>query len=156
MDQSEQLTQTQAQRVWQRVKGGDGPAVPSAPLPRLMALESDAGAVYTYLAKNSSLRDNRTLHQLREMGAHQQNALAGLSLLTTGACPPPPQQPNLRGNGEGLLRLAWQTRQQALILLNGMQLSPEFAFLPQKLAAQTQEQCRLILELLGQICRQKK
>lgn len=156
MDQSQQISQAQAQRVWQRVKGSDSPSVPSAPLPRLMALESDAGAIYTYLAKNSSLRDSRMLHQLRQLSARQQNALAGLILLTTGACPPSPPQPSLRGNAEGLLRLAWQNRQQALTLCGGMQLSPEFAFLPQQFAAQTQEQCRLLLELLGQICRQKK
>lgn len=150
----DQINPAQAQRVWQRVRNGETAPAELQALPRLLALESEAWHTYTYLAKNTPLRDSRLLAQLREQSQRQFNTLAGLHLLTTGDRPPQNPQPNLRGNAEGLLRLAFRNRQQALALLDSAQLPAEFAFVLPLLTAQMKEHCRLLLELLGWLCRQ--
>ena len=150
----DQIDPAQAQRVWQRVKSGDAASAEVRALPRLLALESEAWYTYTYLAKNTPLRDSRLLAQLRDQSQSQFHALAGLHLLTTGSRPPQNPQPNLRGNAEGLLRLCWRNRQQALALLEKAQVPPEFAFLLPLLRDRTREHCRMLLELLGCLSRQ--
>lgn len=149
----DQITPAQAQRVWQRVQGTRSPD-DAQPLPRLLALESEAWHTYTYLSKNTALRDSKLLSQLRETSASQFNTLAGLHLLTTGDRPVQMPQPTLRGNAEGLLRLAFRNRQQFLALLDSAQLPAEFPFILPLLRESTEEHCLLLLELLGRVCRQ--
>lgn len=80
----DQIDPAQAQRVWQRVKSGDAASAEVRALPRLLALESEAWYTYTYLAKNTPLRDSRLLAQLRDQSQSQFHALAGLHLLKIG------------------------------------------------------------------------
>lgn len=149
----DKIDPAQAQRVWQRVQGTRSPDDVQA-LPRLLALESEAWHTYTYLAKNTPLRDSKLLARLREQSMSQYNTLAGLHLFTTGDRPAQTPQPALRGNAEGLLRLAFRNRQQFLALLDSAQLPAELAFVLPLLRDQTEAHCRLLLELLGWLCRQ--
>lgn len=145
----DQIDPTQAARVWQRVRG-EAPAGDQT-LPRLLALEAEAGATYAYLGK--FMVENRLLQALREQNRSFLRCLTGIWVITTEQAPAPLTPPSIRGNAEGLLRQSFKTRQQLLSLVEGIQttaeLKPVFAFLRTKYI----DHCRLILELLGQTSR---
>lgn len=140
----ESINPTQAQRVWQRVRG---PEQTEDVFARLLALEAECRQILSVLHRNTPLRDSRGLSQLREECRQFFHILLGLSMVreldVTVTAPP-----SVRGNPEGLLRQLWQTRQKSLKLLEGME-DPCAGLL----RARMEEQSLVVLELLGSLPR---
>ena len=140
----ESINPTQAQRVWQRVKG---PESQEDLFARLLALEAECRQIIGYLQKHTHLRDSRGLSRLREDCGQFFHMLRGLSLIggldVTVTAPP-----SVRGNPEGLLRQYWVTRQKIIVLLEGLE-EPCNRLLKQTM----EEHSLLVLNLLGQLPR---
>lgn len=144
----DQINSVQAQRVWQRVRGGSELGE-TRTLPRLLAMEAEILHICRYLQKNTPLRDSRLLTRLREESQRLQHILAGLALVSDGdvtlAAPP-----SVRGSAEGLLRSCYQTRLRSVALLE--ELSGE-GLCRSHLKRRMEEHAMTILELLGQLPR---
>ena len=140
----ESINPTQAQRVWQRVRG---PEQAEDVFARLLALEAECRQILIVLHRNTPLRDSRGLSHLREECRQFFHILLGLAMVreldVTVTAPP-----SVRGNPEGLLRQFWQTRQKSLKLLEGME-DPCAGLL----SARMEEQSLVVLELLGSLPR---
>lgn len=143
----ESINPAQAQRVWQRVKG---PERPEDVFLRLLALEAESRQILLYLQRKTALRDSRGLARLREESCQFFHILMGLTL-ARGLDMTVTAPPSIRGNGEGLLRLSYETRRKIIALLEGLpeDCAPCAGLLRQRMEAH----CLSILELLGQLPR---
>ena len=142
----EQIDPIRAQQVWNRVRGGEPPA---DVLPRLLALEQEAGQIYAQLAGFSVLSASRVLARLREECIQFIRIYQGMLALTDGGKAPPQPRNSLRGNPEGFLRRCWDLRQKSIALLDTGKFPPQLTVTAEQMKSRTEDHCLMILELLG-------
>lgn len=139
------------QRVWQRVHGGQEAQEPS--LQALAAAERSAAAVYLMLSRSAQGSRKEKLRKLYQRDKAHGECLKGMQLCAAGTplsarpAPPVPERPEiaLRKCYAGCLRAAAQYESRAA--------DPEYGPVFAHLARQEQENCAMILELLGELGR---
>ena len=142
----EQMDPIRAQRVWQRVSGNEAAA---DPLPRLIALEQEAGLVYGKMAQCPNFSTTRLLARLREENRSFLQVYAGLLSLTSGDTPDPCPRHSLRGTPEGFAQHCWELRRQSLALLNSAQLPSACMGVLDTMKRRTTDHCALLAQLIG-------
>ncbi len=137
-----------AAAVWQRVRGGQT-EIPAQQLLDLIAGEMTAATTYLALSRRLSGRDSSTLHRLFEQAQGHAACLRGICTLITGerpvtrAVPPESAAPGL------ILRKAYGREMQALAAYESYAGHPEYGAVFARLAEQSRERCRMVLEIIG-------
>ena len=116
---------------------------------RLLLAEESAAAMYLALARQLGGRAGGRLEQMaREAQAHAA-CLEGICVLVTGTvpelCPAPPEH----GEPQVLLRRCYGRAMRTLVTYEARREDAEYGPVFSRLAAQQQEHCRIILEILG-------
>lgn len=160
------FNKAQTDKVWQRVLNrsggqttgeppGSAPSTDSAAetVPQLMPMLEQAQAsamCYLVLSRRTNGRGGPLLRRLYEEKQNQADCLAGLYVLLYGKRPAPrPAKPSGQEPLEAALRRCYGAEMHLLASLERAAGIPEYSPVFKRLAQQTWEHCRLILELLG-------
>lgn len=140
-----------ARQVWQRVQG----ATPTAPreqgLSELVVLEWTNATAYLQLSRHTPAKIAASLRHIHQQEMGNAACLKGIYTLLTGkkpaikAVPPAPDSP------DKVLRRCYGQEMHCLAQYEARRTDPEYGQVFARLAAQKQEHCRLVLELLGRL-----
>ena len=147
----EKYDAAKATRVWQRVQSSPVGSEPLTGLPALIAEELQDAAVYQQLARRVGSKDAPLLRRLYEENLAHADCLKGIYNLVTGEktshrIPPVPQE-----SPEMSLRRCYGREMRCLAQYEARSSDPEYGPVFSRLAAQEQEHCRIVLELLGRL-----
>ena len=144
----ENFDAAKATRVWQRVQATQPEA---EGLPALIAGELEDAATYIQLAKRLGGKEGQVLRKLAETEHSHAACLKGIYTLMTGE-PINPRIPPLRQEESArTLRRCYGREMRCLAQYEARSSDPEYGPVFSRLAAQEQEHCRIVLELLGRL-----
>ena len=133
------------QRVWQRVRGQS----PQQSLQTLAAAERSSAAVYLMLSRMMQGRQKELLRQLYHREQNHSRYLNGISILRDGGAlsarpsPPEGQKP------ENILRRCYAGSLKAAREYETLAQDPQYGGIFARMAREEQENCAMILEILG-------
>jgi rubrerythrin len=139
------------QRVWQRVRGEDEL---SSALKTQAAREWADAAVYLMLSRQFQGKEKAALRKMFEQARSHGACLRGIYLLITGeplstrTPPPAPEPPEIA------LKKCFGRKLRAAAAYEALRTAEEYGEIFSQLSRQEREQCRIILELLGNLGRQ--
>ena len=116
---------------------------------RLLLAEETAAEMYLVLARQFGGREGGLLERMAREARGHAACLEGICVLVTGAVPairPAPPEP---GNTGTLLRRCYGQAMRTLVTYEARREDLEYGPVFGRLAAQQQEHCRIILELIG-------
>ena len=147
----EKYDAAKATRVWQRVQGNQAGTEPLTGIPALIAEELQDAAVYQQLAHRMGPKAALLLRRLYEEDQAHAACLKGIHNLVTGEktshrIPPVPQE-----SPEMSLRRCYGREMRCQAQYEARSSDPEYGPVFSRLAAQEQEHCRIVLELLGRL-----
>ena len=141
-----------AARVWQRVQGSTGAvqADESALITMIEEAWKDAGG-YLYLSRQYQGSQSNVLRRIHEQKQSHVACLKGIYTLKTGSRPvlQIPMPPLPREPVEVVLRRCYGREMRSLALYEARASDPEYGQVFARMAEQSREHCRKILELLG-------
>ena len=116
---------------------------------RLLLAEETAAQTYLHLARQLGGNGAAVLQRMaREAHAHSA-CLEGICLLATGEAPAIGTMPPETGDPRILLRKCYGRAMRILATYEARRTDPEYGPVLARLAAQQQDHCRAILELVG-------
>lgn len=140
-----------AVRVWQRVQGGQ--QMPSGELslclPGMIAQAWEDAAAYLYLSRRFQGAQSAMLRQMSQQRQSHAACLRGMYSQITGQrltvqTPRPPQEP-----AANLLRRCYSRARHSLSEYEARSTDSEYGPVFARLADQTREHCKNVLEVLG-------
>lgn len=143
----ETINQTQATRVWQRVRG---PLAAEEPLDGILLAMWENASAWAQLSRRLGGQHGATLRSLSRQEQSLCAAVRGVCRVTGSKRPSLPQTPPIQGSTEEILRLSYDRSRQIAAALDARatgELAPIFAHLREL----EMEQCLLLLELFGKI-----
>ena len=133
-------------RVWQRVQGN-----PTSPnIPGLMAAEQDQASVYFSLSRMAQGRGKQLLRQLYQKERSHSQCLWGISRLQDGPKGRKEAPLPVIDRPETALRKCYALTLKAMQAYRQLESDSEYGHVFQALYREETENCRLLLELLGQ------
>ena len=151
----ETYDKAKAARVWQRVQG-ETVANPMQGLQGLIAEEWADAAMY--LALSRRVQGNHSM-SLKKMSQQEQSHMACLkgifTLQGTGRPEIPAPQPIEKASITMLLRRCYGREMRCLAQYEARASDPEYGQVFARMAQQEREHCRQILEMLGNLSREK-
>ncbi len=136
-----------AAQVWQRVRSPQPEAAES--LLELITLEWTGAGVYLALSRRMEPQEAAVLRQLSQQSRAHAACLKGIYTLSAGSCPPLHPAPPERDTPDAALRKCYGREMRCLAAYEGRIADRAYGAVFSRLAAQTQEHCRLVLELIG-------
>ncbi len=148
----EKINPKQAAGVWERVTAGREQKVS---LEELVMENWENALSFLHLSRRIQGPKSARLHSLYQSSQQSADCLKGICLLLTGTRPalgnrPPKQEPV-----DAALRNCYGRAMRLLARLEENKNDPQYGPVFSRLAVQQQEQCRVILELLGSLETQK-
>lgn len=144
----EQIDQSQAQRVWQRVRS-QSTGNPPRQLEALITDLWEDASMYSQLARRADSRRSPILRRLGQQKQSQCACLRGIHAILTGKKLPLPRTLPLQGNWESHLRRCYERESRNLKELESRCADPEYSRVFQRLRDQTREHLCAVLELIG-------
>lgn len=118
-------------------------------LGRLLLAEESAAETYLALARQMGGRAGGRLQQMAREARSHAACLEGICVLVTGRAPeirPPTPEP---GTPQAILRRCYGRAMRTLVTYEARREDREYGPVFRRLAAQQQDHCRIILELIG-------
>ena len=140
-----------AAQIWQRVHGqmSAGPD-PSDLLP-LIAEEWTDAVTYLHLSRHFKGKESAALRRMGEQEQAHAACLKGIYTLLTGQQPKQHIPPAPREHPQTLLRRCYGREMRCLAQYQARTTDPEHGQIFARLAAQEQEHCHILLQLLGSL-----
>lgn len=140
-----------AAAVWQRVQGQTQAAPDQAALLTLISQEQEDAATYLHLSRQFEGKEAAALRQIAYQEQSHAACLRGIYSLLTGQKPPLHTTPAPRGNRQTLIRRCYGREMQSLTQYRTRTDDPEYGHIFSRLAAQEQEHCHILLNILGNL-----
>ena len=145
----EKIDPEKARQVWQRVQSTTPPREHG--LPELILLEWTNATAYLQLARQLPGKVAAALRFIHQQEMGNAACLKGIYTLLTGQRPAIKAIPPTPGDPEKVLRNCYGQEMRCLAQYEARRPDPEYGQVFARLAAQKQEHCRLVLELLGRL-----
>ena len=142
----EKIDEKLEKRVWQRVCGNQN----SPNIPGLSAAEQDLSAVYFALSRMAQGNQKNLLRQLYQKERSHSRCLWGISRLQDGPKGRKEAPLPVIDRPETALRKCYALTLKAMQAYSQLESAPEYGHIFQALYREEVENCRLLLELLGQ------
>lgn len=140
-------------RVWQRVRGEVEETPRHQGLMRLIAEEGTDAAVCLTLSRRFQGKQAQLLRRMSEEEQAHAACLKGIYTLLIGEQPAVKAAPLHQESTEATLRRCYGSQMRRLAEYEARAQDPEYGKVYEQLAAQEQDHCRQILELLGSLKR---
>ena len=154
----DQLSGEQVRRIWQRVQGKETEVHTSFPeknplftLSEAISREQSCAAMYGLLAKKMPYHIRSRIVQLAKEEQNHAAALRGICAVSEGGCPHMRPIPAENAPIPVLLRRCYGQKLQAMAEYEKRVSDPRHGSVFQKLLEQEQNQCRILLQLIGSI-----
>lgn len=144
----ETIDPNQAARVWSRVRG-ETRDDETLTLEQLLKHQWEDAALYLQLAHRSTGREAAQFQRLHQQKQAHCACLKGIYRLLTGDVPRLQKLPPSREPLETTLRRCYQRELESLCAFQQRSQDPTYGHVYTRMAQQTQEHCRIILELIG-------
>lgn len=138
-----------AAAVWQRVQSQKETAPDFSDLLTLIAREQESATTYLHLSRQFSGKDSAALRKIAYQEQSHAACLRGLYAMLTGKRPALRIGPAPRKNREVLLRHCYGKTLQAFAQYQERASDPQSGHIFTRLAAQEQEHCHILLNILG-------
>lgn len=142
----ETIDSEQVARVWSRVRGEEAQEILT--LEELLARQWEDAALYLQLHHRTGDGRFQKLHQQKQ--AHCA-CLRGICRLLTGEPPSVPKRPPIRESLDITLSRCYGRELESLCAFQQRSQDPSYGPVYARMAQQSQEHCRIILELLGSL-----
>ena len=116
---------------------------------RLLLAEETAAQTYLHLARQSRGAAAARLQVMAREAHGHRACLEGICVLVTGSVPDLRLPPLQTGTEQALLRRCYGRAMRALVTYEARRDDPEYGPVFARLAAQQQDHCKTILELIG-------
>ena len=148
----------QVRKIWQRVQGNQ-PEVHTAPaewnphfeLSGAITRELSCAALYRLLAKKVPQAIRNQIHRLAAEEHRHAAALQGICAVTEGRCPHMRRIPTENAPVPVLLRRCYGQKLQAIADYKKRVSDPRHGSVYQKMLEQEQNQCRILLQMIGSV-----
>ena len=138
-----------AARVWQRVQGDD--RLGDRELLAMINREISSATTYLQLSRQLQGKDSAALRQLHDREQAHCACLRGIYTLITSTYPNTKPIPLTGQTPESVLRRCYGRQMQALADYEARVNDPEYGPVFSRLAEQERDQCRMLLELIGNL-----
>ncbi len=140
-----------AAAVWQRVQAQTQAVPDQATLLTLISQEQEDAVTYLHLSRQFTGKESATLRQIAYQEQSHAACLRGIYSLLTGKKPTLHTPPAPRENRQVLLRRCYGREMQSLSQYKARANDPEHGHIFSRLAAQEQEHCHTLLNILGNL-----
>ena len=151
-----QFDSEQVRKIWQRVQGEKAKTdnipfskEPCPGIPEAVVRELSCAAIYTALSKQLPPMSRNMLHRLAREEQQHAAVLKGVCTLSGGFCPPVKPIPIPKAPAMILLRRCYGQKLQAIAEYEKRFSDPVHGTVFRKIAEQEQNQCRILLQLIG-------
>ena len=148
----------QVRKVWQRVQGNKTEVHtsfpeknPSLALSEAISREQSCAAMYVLLTKKMPDNVRNRISQLAKEERSHAAALRGICAVTEGGCPDIRPLPAENAPIPVLLRRCYGQKLQAMAEYEKRVSDPRHGSIFQKLLEQEQNQCRILLQMIGNV-----